>query len=278
MCDLFAAERLKEKLENYKKAKSVYFANQDDDRADINKIFDDLMNIAPQLRPLMTNVSLDLMNHIKAGKSILFEGAQGAMLDIDLGTYPFLTSSNTTVGGALTGLGLGPKVFDEIIGVVKAYTTRVGAGPFPTELTDEKAAVLRETGGEFGATTGRPRRVGWLDMVALRHACRINGVEKIAITKLDVLDNLEKIKVCEAYRLDGEEINEVPLDLWDLCRVTPVYREFKGWKEPTAGIDSFENLPAGARDYINYISANLGAEICLISTGARREETIMAQS
>lgn len=275
LCDLYAPDRLKEKLQTYRKRRSEYFSGSEDERADIGRIYDDLMEIAPALKPLMTNVSIQLQEHHKKSDSILFEGAQGAMLDVDLGTYPFATSSNTTVGGALTGLGVGPKILDEVIGVVKAYTTRVGAGPFPTELVNDTGTKLRDAGGEYGATTGRPRRTGWLDLVGLRHACRINGVEKIAITKLDVLDNFEKIKICVGYRLNGDELTEVPLDLSELWHVKPVYEESKGWMTTTAGIDSFHKLPENAKKYLNFIARDLGVEICLISTGARREETIV---
>jgi adenylosuccinate synthase len=275
LCDLYTPAKLKERMSLYLDMRTEYFNGSSDERADIDRIYDDLMAIAPKLRPRMTNVSIELLKHHKEGKSILFEGAQGAMLDVDLGTYPFSTSSNTTVGGALTGLGIGPKMIDEIIGVVKAYTTRVGSGPFPTELHDDLGLKLREEGGEFGATTGRPRRTGWLDLIALRHACRINGVEKIAITKLDVLDDFEKIKVCVGYKLDGEKLTEVPLDLSRLWDVEPIYREFDGWTSPTSHINRFDALPRKARDYLGFIAGDLGAGICLVSTGAKREETIV---
>ena len=275
LCDLYAPDKLREKLELYRRTRTDIFTGIDDPRADINKIYNDLMEIAPILKPLMVNVSLELAGHHKVGRSILFEGAQGAMLDVDLGTYPYATSSNTTVGGALTGLGVGPKMFDEIIGVVKAYTTRVGAGPFPTELLDETGEKLRESGGEYGATTGRPRRTGWIDLVALRHACRINGIEKIAVTKLDVLDTMEKVKVCVGYTLDGQEMQEVPLDLAELWHVKPIYKEFDGWLTSTAHKSDFNSLPAKAREYLGFIAADLNVKICLVSTGARREETII---
>lgn len=274
-CDLFAPSRLKEKLEVNRKMKSEYFAGSDDERADTGKIFDDLMEIAPTLKPLITNISILLQKYAREGKSILFEGAQGAMLDIDLGTYPFATSSNTTVGGALTGLGIGPRMIDEVIGVVKAYTSRVGEGPFPTELHGDMGAQLREIGKEYGASTGRPRRTGWLDLVALRHACRINGVEKIAITKLDVLDNLEQVRVCIAYELDGTRMEELPLDLAELWKVKPVYKDFKGWMSSTAGLESFDNLPDKAKKYLRFVADELSVKICLVSTGAGRKETIV---
>ncbi|MFH2036356.1 MAG: adenylosuccinate synthase [Candidatus Zixiibacteriota bacterium] len=275
LCDLFAPDRLKEKLVSYKKCRPEYFAGADDERADIDKIYNDLLKIAPIFQPMMTNVSLDLMNHHKAGRSILFEGAQGAMLDVDLGTYPYATSSNTTTGGALTGLGVGPKIFDEVVGVVKAYTTRVGSGPFPTELIDTTGEKLRASGVEFGATTGRPRRTGWLDLVALRHACRINGVDKIAVTKLDVLDNFESIEICIGYELDGHQLSEVPMDLSELWHVKPIYRKFDGWMTSTTGTKTFSSLPQAARKYLEFITGDLGVGIKLVSTGAEREETLM---
>ncbi len=274
LCDLFAPDRLKEKLVTYRETKAEYFTDADDERGDIDKIYIDLTAIAPKLRKCMKNVSIELMKHHKDGQSILFEGAQGALLDVDQGTYPFTTSSNTTIGGALTGLGVGPKIFDDILGVIKAYTTRVGEGPFPTELNDDTGARLRDIGGEYGASTGRPRRTGWLDLVILRHGCRINGVEKIAVTKLDVLDNFEKIKVCIGYELNGHRLNEIPLDLSDLQHVKPIYKEFDGWKSDTNGVRSFDKLPANAKKYLKFIADDLEVEICLVSTGAKREETI----
>lgn len=275
LADLYAPERLKEKLEHNRKVKPEYFTGSEDERASVEKIFDDLMAIAPRLEPMMCNVSLELDRLNKEGKAILFEGAQGALLDIDLGTYPFTTSSNTTTGGALTGLGIGPKMIDEVIGVVKAYATRVGAGPFPTELVDRTGEKLREEGGEYGATTGRPRRTGWLDLVALRHACRINGVDKIAVTKLDVLDGFEKIKVCTAYNVEGHIHEQFPLDPHQLWSVTPVYKEFDGWMSDTSDICHFEKLPENARRYLDYIKNDLNADICLVSTGAKRGQTIV---
>jgi adenylosuccinate synthase len=275
MADLFSPERLRGKLAIQPDIKSEYFSCENDERRDINKIFNDLMELAPRFKPLVSDISLLLARDKKEGKSILFEGAQGVMLDVDLGTYPFTTSSNTTVGGALTGLGIGPKMIDEVVGVVKAYTTRVGAGPFPTELSDTIGMALRENGGEFGATTGRPRRTGWLDLVALKYGCRTNGVDELAITKLDVLDKFDKIKVCVAYELDGARFDEMPIDISDLDRVKPVYQEFEGWMVSTSGLTSYDKLPAKAKSYLGFISDNLGAKIGLISTGAGREATIV---
>jgi adenylosuccinate synthase len=275
LCDLYRPHDLREKLNLQKRRKAHYLSGEYDERGDMDKIFDDLQKVAPLLKPLMTDVSLQLKRCHEAGKSILFEGAQGAMLDIDLGTYPYATSSNTITGGALTGLGIGPKMIDEVVGVVKAFTTRVGSGPFPTELTDDIGKRLRTVGGEFGATTGRPRRTGWLDLVALKYACRINGVEKIAVTKLDVLDDLEKIQVCVAYRLSGRIFEQMPLDPDDLWRVEPVYREMDGWRSSTTGMTRFSDLPARAVKYLEFVAGELKTKICLISTGPKREETII---
>ncbi len=272
--DLLSPDRLRERLDLQKVLKEKYLADSDDERADLDLIFRQLMEMADLFRELTVDVSLKLQQADSEGKSILFEGAQGALLDVDLGTYPFATSSNTTVGGALTGLGVGTKMIDQTVGVVKAYTTRVGAGPFPTELEGPIGEELRRAGGEFGASTGRPRRCGWLDLVILRHAVRINGVDSIAITKLDVLDGFDEIKVCTAYQLDGKELTEVPLDMADLVRVKPIYRTFPGWKSETTGVTSFDLLPEKARDYLSFVADDLKVAILLISTGAKRRETI----
>lgn len=275
LADLYAPDRLKKKLDYQQKIKAEYLSGSDDERADLGKIYDDMIRLAPIFKSSMTNVSIELEKHYKAGKSILYEGAQGAMLDIDLGTYPFATSSNTTVGGALTGLGIGPKMIDEVIGIVKAYTTRVGGGPFPTELVDDTGSRLREAGSEYGATTGRPRRCGWLDIVSLKHACRINGVDKIAITKLDVLDGFDKIKICTGYKLNGDILSDVPLDLSELWHTQPIYEELDGWDKPTSGLTRFEDLPDNAKKYVKYIADSLEVGIALVSTGPKRDDTIV---
>ncbi|MEA1979434.1 MAG: adenylosuccinate synthase [candidate division Zixibacteria bacterium] len=275
VADLFSPERLKKRLEYQKILKERYLTGSDDERSNLEKTFIELEKITPLFKELAVDVSLELYKAKQNGKSVLFEGAQGSMLDVDLGTYPFATSSNTTTGGALTGLGVGPKMIDEVVGIVKAYTTRVGAGPFPTELIDETGDLLRRKGDEFGATTGRPRRCGWLDLVALKHAVRINGVESIAITKLDVLDKMDEIKVCTAYELNGKKMNEVPLDLAELSYVKPIYETLPGWSEPSTGITDFEKLPENCKNYLNYIVNVLNVKICLISTGAKRTETVL---
>lgn len=274
IADIFSPDRLKKRLEYQKEIKAKYFTGTTDERADIDRTFNDLMAMADLFKELAVDASLLLHNAYKEHKTILFEGAQGSMLDVDLGTYPYATSSNTTSGGAFTGLGMGPKMVDEVVGIVKAYTTRVGAGPFPTELIDDFGEELRRKGDEFGATTGRPRRCGWLDLVQLRHAVRINGVDSVAITKLDVLDGMDEIKVCVGYELDGKTLQEVPLDLAELKYVKPIYRTFPGWSDATTGKVKFEELPENAQKYLNYIVADLDVKICIISTGAKRKETI----
>lgn len=273
--DLFAPERLKKRLEYQRVIKAKYFEGSTDERADLKRTYDELMALVEMFRPMVLDVSYQLHTAHRQGKTILYEGAQGTMLDVDLGTYPFATSSNTTTGGVLTGLGIGPRMIDEVVGVVKAYTTRVGTGPFPTELIDDTGDHLRKCGDEYGATTGRPRRCGWLDLVALRHTFRINGVDSMAVTKLDVLDESPEIKVCTHYELKGEKLTQVPLDLAELAHVKPIYQSLPGWQSDTTGITKFADLPAKAREYLNFIAGDLDVSICVVSTGAKREETIL---
>jgi adenylosuccinate synthase len=204
----------------------------------------------------------------------LFEGAQGTMLDIDHGTYPFVTSSNAVSGGACTGAGVGPTAIDAVVGISKAYTTRVGAGPFPTELTNEIGEALRQKGGEFGATTGRPRRCGWLDMVVLRHAVRVNGLTSIALTKLDVLSGLNEIKVCTSYRLGDEILDTVPARHGGLARVQPLYESLPGWTEDLTGVRSWRHLPETARAYVRRVEQLAGVPVSLLSVGPGRRQTI----
>lgn len=276
LADIFDDQTLLEKIESFRNQSAELIAKlPDDSRCDFDKIRTDLEALRPLLKPMMVDVSFELNRLQHEGKRILFEGAQGALLDVDLGTYPYATSSNTTVGGIFTGLGIGPRMVDEVVGVVKAYCTRVGAGPFPTELTGEICERLREKGQEFGATTGRPRRTGWLDLVALRHACRINGVDKIAVTKLDVLDDFKTIKACMAYEIDGVEVTEFPPLISTFERVRPVYREFPGWQTDTGAVTQFDQLPEEAQSYVRFMADQMGAEIKLVSTGAARSETIL---
>ncbi len=230
---------------------------------------------ARRLAPLLWDTELLLSEWLEEGASLLFEGAQGALLDLDHGTYPFVTSSNSTAGGACTGSGVPPTAIDGSLGVLKAYTTRVGAGPFPTELHDRSGEYLRERGNEFGTTTGRPRRCGWLDTVVARHARRLNGTEAIALTKLDVLDEFDEIRVCTAYEIDGEETPELPSDPRALAAARPVYRTVPGWQKKTVGALDLGALPRAAREYVSLIEEEVGAAVEVISTGPRREETIV---
>jgi adenylosuccinate synthase len=241
----------------------------------VQSTFDELMQYRDKVLPMLVDASRIMEDALRSKQSILFEGAQGVLLDIDFGTYPFVTSCNTTVGGVCTGLGVPPRAIDEVVGVVKAYTTRVGNGPFPTEATDERGTQLRDRGNEFGTTTGRERRCGWLDLIALKYAARINGITHLAVTKLDVLDELAEIPVCVGYRLDGQEMDHVPMDLARLDEVEPVYRTLPGWKSPTVGITDYDELPNNARAYLSFLCKELGATLMLVSTGPGREETVV---
>jgi adenylosuccinate synthase len=226
------------------------------------------------LRPLVCDTVPRLHAAIQAGEEILFEGAQGIMLDIDFGTYPYVTSSNAGSGGASTGSGVPPNRMDHVVGVLKAYTTRVGEGPFPTELLDADGDELRRVGREFGATTGRPRRCGWFDAVVARHAVMTCGVDEWALTKLDVLDGFETLKICTAYELDGKRIEYFPANIREVTRCTPVYEEMPGWRTTTRGATRFEALPAAAQAYIRRLEAVTGAPAGILSLGPRREDTL----
>jgi adenylosuccinate synthase len=242
------------------------------------EIYDEYMGYAETLRKYAADTSLMLHKEIKAGKSLLFEGAQGTLLDVDHGTYPFVTSSSTCAGGACTGSGVSPREIHEVIGIAKAYATRVGSGPFPTELEDETGEMLRQAGREFGSTTGRPRRCGWYDALVARYAVRVNGLSGIAITKLDVLSGLETVKVCTAYTYQGVLLDEVPASLEIIEQCSPVYQEFPGWTEDITGCKSIGELPENARNYIKQIEKLSGAPVVLVSVGPRRDETIVLRN
>ena len=212
---------------------------------------------------------------IQQGKKVLAEGAQGSMLDVDFGTFPFVTSSNTISAGVCSGLGIAPQKIKEILGVTKAYCTRVGGGPFPTELHDETGELLRKTGNEFGSTTGRPRRCGWIDLVALKYACMINGVTQLVMTKADVLDNLETLQVCNSYKIDNKEVNEIPFQMARM-NIEPVYQSFEGWKTDITAIKSFNDLPSKMKEYINYLNENIKVPVKFISNGPGSEQLIVA--
>jgi adenylosuccinate synthase len=252
-------------LENYYKA----------DPLNARTIYDQYMKYAERLSRHIEDTDVVINKAIDGGSNVLFEGAQGTLLDIDHGTYPFVTSSNTIAGGACTGMGVGPTKIQKVLGVVKAYTTRVGEGPFPTELKDELGEAIRQKGGEFGATTGRPRRCGWLDILILKHAVRVNGLTGIALTKLDILDGLDTIKICTGYKYKGKMYDEFPKELDVLVNGEPVYVEAGGWKESTLGIREFGKLPENAKKYIGKIEGMLKTEIQIISTGQKRDEIIV---
>ena len=245
------------------------------DTLEFSAVLDEALAHGERLMPMMADVTSLLHEYRKTQARLLFEGAQGSLLDIDHGTYPFVTSSNTTAGGTATGSGFGPLFLDYVLGITKAYTTRVGSGPFPTELFDETGHRLAERGHEFGATTGRPRRCGWFDAVALRTAVNINSVSGLCLTKLDVLDGLEEISVCVGYTNDAGETVANPIDAVDYENLRPVYETLPGWSESTVGLKSLDALPANARAYIGRLEALVGAPIDIISTGPDREETIL---
>jgi adenylosuccinate synthase len=242
---------------------------------DFQSTLDALMGYAERIKPLIVDVTRELADLRSQGANVLFEGAQGAMLDVDHGTYPFVTSSNTTAGGASTGTGLGPRNFDAVLGIVKAYTTRVGAGPFPTELFDEAGEHLSRVGHEFGSVTGRARRCGWFDSVALRRAVIHSSVSGLCITKLDVLDGLDVLRICSGYKFRGEAISEPPLFADAFNEVEPVYEEYPGWKESTVGATRYEQLPANARSYLERLGQLVGVPVDIISTGPDRDQTIV---
>jgi adenylosuccinate synthase len=241
------------------------------------QLIEEYMALGERLTPYITDTSVYLNEAMDAGKNILFEGSQGTLLDIDHGSYPYVTSSNTTAGGACTGAGIGPTCVDEVVGVVKAYTTRVGNGPFPTELNDEMGQRIRDIGHEYGATTGRPRRCGWLDVVILRLARRINGLSSMAVTRVDILDELEEIKICTHYERNGQRVDHFPGDLNVLAECEPVYETMPGWQTPTTHIRSYGDLPENARSYLERISELSRIPISIVSVGPDREETIVVE-
>ena len=242
---------------------------------DENAVCDELLGVAPRLLPYLTDVDARIHETMLAGQNVLFEGAQGIHLDIDHGTYPFVTSSNTVAGNAAAGSGVAPGTLNRIVGIVKAYTTRVGSGPFPTELLDDTGSYLRTKGHEFGATTGRPRRCGWLDAVVLRETVRLNGLTDIALTKLDVLQNLPALQICVAYELDGKRLEYLPQEEGALGRVTPVYEELPGFEDDISECTAFEELPGTVQGYIRRIEELSGVKVSMISVGADRRQTIV---
>ncbi|NTU60265.1 MAG: adenylosuccinate synthase [Deltaproteobacteria bacterium] len=279
MGDLLRPDSLREKLRDLVAEKNAHLTGYlGAEPFDAEVIAHDLLHQAERLRPFVGEVSERVHEWMEAGKHILFEGAQGTLLDIDHGTYPFVTSSNTVSGAACAGSGVGPRDLDQVVGITKAYCTRVGSGPFPTELHDDTGELLRSRGAEFGSTTGRPRRCGWLDLVALKTACRLNGLTGIAVTKLDVLQGLPEVKVCTGYRLDGKVIRRVPARADDFARCEPVYESLPGWSEDARECRRWEDLPPNARSFLDFVSKAVGCRIVLVSVGPGREETVEVEN
>ena len=276
--DLLDLDILKEKIGENVKVKNRLFAAYGIPPLDAGAIFREYAGYASRMAPFIRDVSVFLHEEMKKGKKILFEGAQGVLLDIDHGTYPFVTSSNSTAGGVATGLGVGPGAIHSILGITKAYTTRVGSGPFPSELTDEVGGRLGARGDEFGATTGRPRRCGWFDAVAVRYSCRVNGIDRIALTKPDVLEELDEVKICTGYRYKGDVLRDFPTESWILSQVVPVYTTVPGWRDSVRRAQKFDVLPATFKDYIRRIEDLIETRVALISTGVEREDTILIES
>ncbi len=275
-CDFLDESRLQETLRsNYEEKKKILKNLYGENLPELGEIVDQMLSHRDRFVKFIVNTQSFLRDRIAEGKTILCEGAQGTMLDIDHGTYPFVTSSNSTAGGACTGLGIPPARIDRTLGVIKAYTTRVGEGPFPTELHDDYGEQLRNDGDEFGSTTGRPRRCGWFDAVVGKYAVELNGIDAVTLTKIDVLDQLDTIRVCTGYRHHGKIVDGLPASLPVLEQCEPVYTEYPGWQQSTSGIRCFDELPDNAKRYIDGLQDHLGVEIPLISTGPGREETIL---
>ncbi|MDT0270104.1 adenylosuccinate synthase [Streptomyces sp. DSM 44915] len=273
--DLFDESILRQKVEAALDHKNQLLAKIYNRRAiDIDQAVEELLGYADALRPYVRDTTLVLNQALDDGKVVLFEGGQGTLLDVDHGTYPFVTSSNPTAGGACTGTGVGPTRIDRVIGILKAYTTRVGAGPFPTELLDEDGERLRREGHEYGVTTGRDRRCGWFDAVIARYAVRVNGVTDFFLTKLDVLSGWERIPVCVGYRVDGREVSELPYNQSDFHHAEPVYEYFPGWQEPISSARSLSDLPKNAQAYVAALEEMSGARISAVGVGPGRDETI----
>ncbi|RUM59481.1 MAG: adenylosuccinate synthase [Persephonella sp.] len=278
LADLYDPKYFRERLKNsfFEAKEIIEKVYKGKFHLNFNKIYFNTLKQFEKIQDLITDTSLMLNNALKNGKKVLFEGAQGTMLDIDMGTYPYVTSSNSSALGLSNGTGVSPKLIGKsrFLGVAKAYTTRVGSGPFPTELLDDTGRLLRDFGHEYGTTTGRPRRTGWLDLVALRLACRINGLDGLIITKLDVLDHFEEIKVCVAYEYKGSIIKEFPASLKILSKCKPIYKTIKGWKSGTKGIKENDKLPNEVNDFIKIIEDEVETPVVMISTGPERTEFV----
>jgi adenylosuccinate synthase len=278
-CDLMDPDLVKEKIKAVLEEKNFYLAHYfNTDPLDPDQVITDIMDVRERLLPYIEDVSVALNKGSAAGKTLLFEGAQGTHLDIEHGTYPFVTSSSTVAGNAAAGSGVGPALLKEIIGIVKAYTTRVGEGPFPTELFDDTGDILQKTGAEFGATTGRKRRCGWLDMVMIRNAARLNSLTGLVITKMDVLDDLDEIRICTAYQYNGTHLVDFPPDINTLAGCTPVYETHPGWKQKISDITDYADLPDNAKKYLFRMEELSGVPVKIVSVGPGREATILKES
>ena len=278
MCDLMDKEVFAEKLKYNVEQKNMLLEKlYDMEGFDYEQMLIDYLGYAERLRPYVKDTNYTVQTLVREGKNVLFEGAQASMLDCDNGTYPFVTSSHPTAGGACIGAGIGPHMMQNIFGVVKAYSTRVGEGPFPTEQVNEIGDRIRDIAHEFGTVTGRPRRVGWLDARAVRYAAALNSFDYLAITRLDILDELEEIKVCVGYEYERKPVKEYPADLKFLSKVTPVYKTYKGWKEKISAIRDYDRLPALCKEYLADISKEIGVPIGIVSVGPSREETIVVK-
>jgi adenylosuccinate synthase len=274
VCDLFDRGGLEQEIRENVQARNRLIRES---TLDWRPLYDQMLQYGERMKPWVADISVFLARTSADGRPILFEGAQGTLLDIDHGTYPFVTSSNSTIGGVCTGLGVSPKMIDGVLGVVKAYATRVGEGPMPTELIGAAGDRLRDSGKEFGSVTGRPRRCGWYDAVVVKYAARVNGLDSVALTKLDVLDGLDEINVCTGYRYRDEVLHEWPADLNVLARCEPIYEILPGWSEPSVGVTRHNDLPRGAQRYVAFLEEVSGVPISIISTGSGRNDTIIRE-
>lgn len=279
MCDLLEKDTFAAKLKENLEQKNVLFQKvYDEETFDFDSLFNEYFEYGQQLKPYVTDTSVLVNEAVDTGKNVLFEGAQGIMLDLDQGTYPYVTSSNPVAGGALVGAGVGPQSLTKMVGVCKAYSTRVGEGPFPTELKDEIGDSIRERAHEYGTVTGRPRRIGWFDAVAMRHAKRVSGMNRLSLNLLDIFTGFKKVKLCTAYILDGQRIDYYPASLKELERCESVYEEFDGWDEDISTVESYDQLPENAKKYLKRIEELTGLQLMTVSVGPSREQTITLEN
>lgn len=274
VCDLINKEVFERKLKQNIEDKNAIISLYGGETLDFNAVYSEYLAYAERMKPFVTDISVRIYKEIKDNKNVLFEGAQGSLLDIDYGTYPYVTSSNTIAGGVCTGAGIGPTVITGAVGIAKAYTTRVGKGPFPTELEDEMGEYLREKGHEYGVTTGRARRCGWLDLIILKSTARISGLTSFVVTKIDTLAGIEKIKVCTGYKFEGKVIDYFPASLEDLAKCEPIYEELDGWDDSIQNATSYEELPENAKKYLKKIEEFTGTKVSIVSVGPKRNQTI----